>query len=138
MRWRRAGVISILALAVALPVTPARTQPVPGGRGWLAAPGSEHGAAAPQMSALDVALVRCLRKAIATGQFFLGDVNYVLAQCAQPLSAWVADCERREGKGAAICLLGPQQAAGAALNDAWAHRNDLKAWLASLPPLPRD
>jgi hypothetical protein len=34
--------------------------------------------------------------------------------------------------------LGPQQAAGAALNDAWAHRNDLKAWLASLPPLPRD
>jgi hypothetical protein len=75
---------------------------------------------------------------IATGEYFLGDVNYVLAACRQPLEVWTKGCEQREGQGAAICLLGPQQAVGEALRDAWAHRNDLKGWLASLPPLPGD
>ena len=126
-----------LFFAVALLITgPALTQPIPGSKGWLATPTQRQKPAAQPMSPLDAALVRCYRAVIATGQYFLDDVNYVLVRCEQPLNAWTAGCEQREGRGAAICLLGPQQAVGEALQDAWAHRNNLKGWLASLPPLP--
>jgi hypothetical protein len=117
---------------------PASAQPIPGSEGWLLTPMKDHKQAPPKMSNLDVALVRCYRAAIATGEFFLGDVNYVLGRCRQPLALWTAACEQREGQGAAICLLGPQQAVGEALHDAWAHRDNLKAWLGSQPPLPTD
>ena len=126
--------ILIMAMLVA---GPALAQPIPGSKGWLLVP-MQGQARPPQMSKLDATLVRCYRTAIATGQFFLGDVNYVLAQCEKPLAAWVNDCEEREGRGAPICLLGPQQAVGSALHDAWDHRNDLQGWLASLPPLPEE
>jgi hypothetical protein len=116
----------------------APAQPIPGSAGWLLTPMQGHSQTPQKISDLDVALVRCYRDAIATGEYFLGDVNYVLGQCRQPLALWTAACERREGEGAAICLLGPQQAVGDALRDAWAHRNDLKSWLSSLPPLPGD
>jgi hypothetical protein len=116
----------------------ALAQPIPGSKGWLLVPMQQGQSPPPPISKLDAALVRCYRTAIATGQFFLGDVNYVLGQCAQQLAAWVSDCEQREGPGAPICLLGPQQAVGSALQDAWNHRNDLQGWLASLPPLPND
>jgi hypothetical protein len=126
----------LLVAAMLLLSVPAPAQPIPGSEGWLLTPMQAHGQAPPQMSDLDVALVRCYRSAIATGAYFLGDVNYVLGQCRGPLAAWTAACEHREGQDAAICLLGPQQAVGEALSDAWAHRNDLKSWLTSLPPLP--
>ena len=129
--------IKSLALATALLLTgPAAAQPIPGSEGWLLmpAPGLAH--TPQQMSRLDVALVRCYRAAIATGQFFLGDVTYVLGRCQQPFAAWVNGCEHREGRGAPICLLGPEQAVGELLRDAWAHRNNLQGWLGSLPPLP--
>ena len=114
----------------------ATAQPIPGGAGWLLSPTPGRNSAPTQPSELDAALVRCYRRVIATGQFFLGDANYVLAQCERPLAAWVKGCEEREGRGAAICLLGPQQAVGSALRDAWAHHDNLKGWLASQPPLP--
>lgn len=129
LRW-------LILAAVLLPVIPTLAQSIPGSAGWLLVPMQGQARAPQRPSKLDIALIRCYRTAIATGQFFLGDVNYVLARCEQPLAAWVNDCERREGRGAPICLLGPQQAVGDALRDAWAHRNDLKSWLASLPPLP--
>jgi hypothetical protein len=116
----------------------ALAQPIPGSKGWLLPPVPHGQVPAPQTSKLDAALVRCYRTVIATGQFFLGDVNYVLGQCEKQLAAWVSDCEEREGRGAPICLLGPQQAVGNALHDAWDHRSDLQGWLASLPPLPED
>lgn len=128
---------SLFFAAMLLATGSALAQPIPGSEGWLLIPIPEHNQAPRQMSPLDAALVRCYRAAIATGQFFLGDVNYVLGRCEQPLAAWTAACEQREGQGAAICLLGPQQAVGDALRDAWVHRNDLKGWLASLPPLPK-
>jgi hypothetical protein len=109
-------------------------QPISGSAGWLLSPTPGQNSASPQTSELDAALVRCYRRVIATGQFFLGDANYVLAQCERPLAAWVKGCETREGRGAAICLLGPQQAVGKALRDAWAHHDNLKGWLASQPP----
>ena len=127
---------SLLLVAVLLANATARAQPIPGSEGWLLtpAPGQTH---APQkVSALDAALIRCYRSAIATGQFFIGDVTYVLGACRGPFDAWVKDCEQREGRGAAICLLGPEQAVGKSLRDAWAHRDNLRGWLASLPPLP--
>lgn len=114
----------------------AAAQPIPGSEGWLLMPGQSQTQTPQKITSLDVALVRCYRSAIATGAYFLGDVNYVLGQCRGPLASWTAACEQREGQGAAICLLGPQRAVGDALHDAWAHRNDLKGWLASLPPLP--
>jgi hypothetical protein len=126
-----------LYLAAALVVNaPALAQPIPGSEGWLVNPLPGQGQARQQISKFDVALMRCYRAAIATGQFFLGDVNFVLGRCQRPLGAWTNACERREGRGAPICLLGPQQAVGEALRDAWAHRSDLRGWLASLPPLP--
>jgi hypothetical protein len=125
-----------IAGAVLLPSVAVLAQPISGSPGWLLSPTPGHSAAAPQISETDTALVRCYRRAIATGQYFLGDANYVLAQCERPLAAWVRSCERREGRGAAICLLGPQQAVGAALRDAWAHHDNLKGWLAAQPPLP--
>jgi hypothetical protein len=129
----------LLALLVLLMLTvPALAQPIPGSEGWLSTPMQGQGKPSQKISDLDVALVRCYRDAIATGEYFLGDVNYVLGLCRRPLALWTAACERREGEGAAICLLGPQQAVGDALRDAWAHRNDLKGWLSSLPPLPGD
>ena len=128
---------AVIVLAMALsPSVPALPQPILGSEGWLLTP--MRGQKVPPMSPAEIALVRCYRMVIATGGYFLGDVNYVLAACRQPLEVWTAGCEQREGQGAAICLLGPQQAAGEALRDAWAHRNDLKGWLASLPPLPGD
>jgi hypothetical protein len=129
-----------LVFAVGLPTAPAMAQqPIPGSEGWLQTPTSQTQTHAPQkISRLDVALTRCFREAIATGQFFLGDVTYVLGRCRQQFDAWVAECERREGRGAAICLLGPEQAAGELLRDASAHRTDLQGWLRSLPPLPED
>ncbi len=116
---------------------PALSQPIPGGEGWRLTPRPGQGAAPPKVSQLDIDLIRCYRRAIATGQFFLGDVSFVLARCQQPYAAWVAGCENREGKGAAICWLGPEQAVGDALRDAWAHRDNLAGWLASLPSLPK-
>lgn len=113
---------------------PAMAQPIPGSAGWLLSPKTGRNPVPPQPSAADAALVRCYRTAIATGQFFLGDANYVLAQCERPLTAWVHACEARNGPGAAICLLGPQQAVGNALRDAWAHHDNLKGWLAAQPP----
>lgn len=130
--------LSLVLLPMLTAPAPAPAQPIPGSAGWLLTPMQGQGKAPRKMSDLDVALVRCYRAAIATGEYFLGDANYVLGQCRQPLAAWTAACEHREGQGAAICLLGPQQAVGDALRDAWAHRNDLKSWLASLPPLPGD
>jgi hypothetical protein len=127
---------SLFFAAILLVTGAALAQPIPGSDGWLATPTQGPKPAPQPMSPLDTALVRCYRAVIATGQFFLGDVNYVLGRCEQPLAAWTAACEQREGRGAAICLLGPQQAVGAALQDAWAHRNDLQGWLASLPPMP--
>jgi hypothetical protein len=122
-------------LALLMLTVPAPAQQIPGSEGWLLTPQGQD--KAPQkINDLDVALVRCYRDAIASGEYFLGDVNYVLGQCRGPLALWTAACEQREGKGAAICLLGPQQAVGDAVRDAWAHRNDLKGWLSSLPPLP--
>jgi hypothetical protein len=126
-----------LFTAALLLTVPALAQPIPGSPGWLLTPMQGQGRGPQKMSRLDIALVRCYRTAIATGQYFLGDVNYVLGRCEQPLAAWVNDCEHREGRGAPICLLGPQQAVGDALRDAWAHRDDLQRWLASLPPLPK-
>jgi hypothetical protein len=113
----------------------AMTQPIPGGTGWLLSPTAGPNPPPPP-SAADAALVRCYRHTIAAGQSFLGDANYVLAQCERPLAAWVRECEARNGPGAAICLLGPQQAVGNALRDAWAHHDNLKGWLAAQPPLP--
>jgi hypothetical protein len=129
---------ALFFVAILLVTAPALAQPIPGSEGWLLIPTPGYSRAPRQMSPLDAALMRCYRAAIATGQFFLGDVNYILGRCQQPLAAWTAACERREGPGAAICLLGPQQAVGDALRDAWVHRNDLQGWLASLPPLPRN
>ena len=139
----RRGVVSGF-LRITMPVAalllllaaPAMAQPIPGSAGWLLSPTPGPGPAPPEVSAANAALVRCYRKAIATGQFFLGDANYVLAQCERPLAAWIHECEARNGPGAAICLLGPQQAVGNALRDAWAHHDDLKGWLAAQPPLP--
>ena len=128
---------SLFFVAILLVTAPALAQPIPGSEGWLLVPTPGQSQTPRLMSPLDAALVHCYRAAIATGQFFLGDVNYVLGHCEQPLAAWTAACEQREGQGAAICLLGPQQAVGDALRDAWVHRNDLKGWLASLPPLPK-
>jgi hypothetical protein len=130
--------LSLALLLLPMLTAPASAQPIPGSEGWLLTPMQGHGQGSQKMSDLDVALVRCYRDAIATGEYFLGDVNYVLGQCRRPLALWTAACEQREGQGAAICLLGPQQAVGDALRDAWAHRNDLKGWLSSLPPLPGD
>jgi len=129
-------IASLLLAAVLLLTAPALAQAIPGSEGWLVSPEPGQNQPKQKISELDVALTACHRAVIATGQFFLGDVNYVLGRCQQPLAAWVADCERREGQGAPICLLGPQQAVGDALRDAWVHRQDLKGWLASLPPLP--
>ncbi|MBV8120765.1 MAG: hypothetical protein JO081_12610 [Alphaproteobacteria bacterium] len=130
MRW-------LILIGWMLLIGPAWAQTIPGSKGWLLAP--MQGQRPPQqISKLDAALVRCYRTAIATGQFFLGDANYVLGQCEKPLAAWTNDCEQREGRGAPICLLGPQQAVGNALRDAWNHRNDLQGWLLSQPPLPED
>ncbi len=128
--------MSLLVVALLTLTVPALAQPIPGSEGWLLMPTQRQRKAPQQMSTLDVELMRCYRTTIATGRFFLGDVNYVLGRCGRPLAAWVAACEHREGQGAAICLLGPQQSVGEALRDAWAHRSDLKGWLASLPPLP--
>jgi hypothetical protein len=130
------GMRALIVAAALFATAPGLAQPIAGSAGWLLAPAPGPAQPSPKMSPLDVALMRCYRSVIATGQFFLGDVNYVLGRCEKPLAAWVADCERREGRGAPICLLGPQQAVGSALRDAWAHRSDLKRWLASLPPLP--
>jgi len=128
--------ITLYVTAVIALIAPAMAQPIPGSEGWLLSPLQSEKQATQKISRLDVALVACYRAAIATGQFFLGDVNYVLGRCQRPLAAWVAACEQREGRDAAICLLGPQQAVGDALRDAWVHRRDLKGWLTSLPPLP--
>jgi hypothetical protein len=125
-----AGTVLLLSSAGAL------AQPIPGSPGWLLLPTPGQSPVPPQIGETDAALVRCYRQAIATGQYFLGDANYVLAQCERPLAVWVRSCERREGPDAAICLLGPQQAVGAALRDAWAHHNDLTGWLAAQPALP--
>jgi hypothetical protein len=128
---------SLVVAALLLPAVPAMAQPIPGSEGWLVdpvAPG-RHPQQSPRIGKLDVAFVLCYRKAIATGQFFLGDVTYVLGRCERPFRAWVNACEQREGRGAPICLLGPEKAVGDALRDAWAHRDDLNRWLASLPPL---
>ena len=126
-----------LALATLLLLTgSAVAQSIPGSEGWLVTPMQGQTRVPQKMSRLDVALARCYRAAIATGQFFLGDVTYVLGRCQQPFAAWVNGCERREGRGAPICLLGPEQAVGESLRDAWAHRDNLQGWLASLPPLP--
>ena len=140
-----AGLIGIwlLLAAGALPTARAAAQqPIPGSEGWLLTPhppqGQSQTQTAEKISRLDLALTRCFREAIATGQFFLGDVTYVLGRCRQPFDAWVNECERREGRGAAICLLGPEEAAGELLRDASAHHNDLHGWLKSLPPLPED
>lgn len=129
---------SLLVAAMVLSIPPAAAQPIPGSQGWLQNPTPGEAAAPPKMTPLDVDLVRCYRTAIATGQFFLGDVSFVLGRCQKPFAAWVSACEQREGQGAAICLLGPEQAVGDALRDAWAHRNNLSGWLASLPPLPKN
>jgi hypothetical protein len=127
----------LILVACVLLTGSASAQPIPGSNGWLLAP--MQGQIRPaQISKLDTALVRCYRTAIATGQFFLGDANYVLGRCEKPLAAWTKDCEQREGRGAPICLLGPQQAVGNALSAAWNHRNDLQGWLKSQPPLPED
>ena len=125
-------------LALLMLTVPAPAQQIPGSEGWLLTPMQGQDKAPQKISDSDVALVRCYRDAIATGEYFLGDVNYVLGQCRGPLALWTKACEQREGEGAAICLLGPQQAVGDALRDAWAHRDDLKGWLSSLPPLPGD
>jgi hypothetical protein len=129
---------SLVFAAVLLLTTPAvAQQPIPGSEGWLLTPAPQGQAQAPQkIGKLDLALIRCFREAIATGQFFLGDVTYVLGRCQQPFTAWVNGCERREGRGAPICLLGPEEAAGELLRDASAHKSDLQGWLKSLPPLP--
>jgi hypothetical protein len=128
--------VAIVVAVLRLPAAAALAQTIPGSPGWLLSPTPGRSQAAPQISETDSALVRCYRRVIATGQYFLGDANYVLAQCERPLAAWVGSCQRREGHDAAICLLGPQQAVGIALRDAWAHHNDLKGWLAAQPPLP--
>jgi hypothetical protein len=126
----------LAAVCVLLLAAPTMAQAIPGSAGWLLSPTPGHSAASPAISETDATLIRCYRKAIATGQYFLGDANYVLAQCERPLAAWVAECEARNGRSAAICLLGPQQAVGNALHDAWAHHDNLKGWLAAQPPLP--
>jgi hypothetical protein len=126
----------LVVVVVLLLAAPAMAQPIPGSTGWLLSPTPGRSPAPPEVSAADAALVRCYRKTIAAGQSFLGDANYVLAQCERPLAAWVHECEARNGPGAAICLLGPQQAVGSALRDAWAHHDNLKGWLAAQPPSP--
>ncbi len=128
---------SLLVPAMVLAIAPARAQPIPGSEGWLQTPMPGRAAAPPEMTQLDIDLMRCYRSAIATGQFFLGDVSFVLGRCQKQFAAWVAACEHREGQGAPICLLGPEQAVGEALRDAWAHRDNLSGWLASLPPLQK-
>ncbi len=133
---RRVFVRASLFAAVLGVAVRAAAQPIPGSGDWLATPRLGQQPTPRVISPLDVALIRCYRAAIATGKFFQGDVNYVLGQCLRPLNAWTAACEQREGKGAAICLLGPEQAVGEAMQDAWAHRDNLKGWLAELPPLP--
>ncbi len=134
---RRLTTTLLVFAAVSQPTARPLAQPIPGGEGWLLTPAPPGQPRPPQrVGRLDIALTDCYRKAIATGQFFLGDVTYVLGRCEQPYQAWLKGCERREGRGAPICLLGPEQAVGDALRDAWAHRNNLQGWLASLPPLP--
>ena len=130
-------ILPFVVAAIMLSVAPADAQPIPGSEGWLKTPVPGRAAAPPRMTELDIDLVRCYRNAIATGQFFLGDVSFVLARCQKPFAAWVTACEQREGQGAPICLLGPEQAVGDSLRDAWAHRDNLSGWLASLPPLPK-
>ncbi len=118
-------ILPFVVAAIMLSVAPAKAQPIPGSEGWLKTPLPGRTAAPPRMTALDIDLVRCYRNAIATGQFFLGDVSFVLARCQRPFAAWVTACEQREGQGAPICLLGPEQAVGDSLRDAWAHRDNL-------------
>ena len=92
---------AVFRTAILLATAPALAQPIPGSKGWLLVPTPGQSQTPRPMSPLDAALVRCYRAAIATGQFFLGDVNYVLGRCEQPLAAWTAACEQREGQGAA-------------------------------------